>query len=236
MAIEVTCIACGRTMMVKDSQAGKTGLCPSCKSPISVPKVKQEPARTTSDTASAPTERQVSYAKSLGIVVPDGITRRQLSDMIDEEKENAPATESQKAYLRDMGVTFPEDIRLNQISMLLTAASRIRQEVTAEAQQRFEQNVKSAGFAADYLTDDQLIDELNKRGMHYIAFWIDDDEFRYHHSRPIKGRLRWSETLNESDVKYILIRIGGDWAKDIDLETYKDEYDGELPAMEFSVG
>ncbi|NLS94885.1 MAG: hypothetical protein GXX96_22245 [Planctomycetaceae bacterium] len=40
MAIKVTCPN-GHTLRVKDSLAGKTGLCPTCKARVSVPELKQ---------------------------------------------------------------------------------------------------------------------------------------------------------------------------------------------------
>ncbi len=42
MAIKVTCPN-GHTLRVKDSLAGKTGLCPTCKARVSVPELQTDP-------------------------------------------------------------------------------------------------------------------------------------------------------------------------------------------------
>lgn len=224
MAIEVTCPACHQTMMVKDSFAGKKGACPKCKAAVEVPA--PEPFV-------EPTERQIDYAKKLGIVIPAGVSRKQLSNLIDEAKENAPATESQKEYLRDLGVSFPANIKGNQISMLIDAATDIRGQVAAGIIPRYEQQLKEAGMLVEHLSDEQLLQALADRGKDFFVFLLDNDEFRYK-NLPISGQLRWSESLNVEDVKYMLIKLAGYWAVDLDLKAYDDEFDGMPPSIEFT--
>lgn len=216
--------------MVKDSFAGKKGLCPTCKAAITVPELLPVPEP---EPFLAPTDKQLAYAQVLGISIPEGVSRKQLSQMIGDAKDGAPASESQKSYLRDMGLTFPEDIKSNQISMLIDAATDIRGQVAAGVIPRYEQQLKEAGMLVEHLSDEQLLYALRDRGKDFFVFLLDNDEFRYK-SLPISGQLRWSDSLNLEDVKYMLIKLAGHWAVDLDLEAYTDEFDGRPPNIEFT--
>ncbi len=213
-------------MMVKDSFAGKKGLCPKCKAAITVPELPPVPEP---EPFLAPTEKQLAYAQVLGISIPESVSRKQLSQMISDAKDGAPASENQKSYLRDMGVAFPEDIKSNQISMLIDAATDIRGQVAA----RYEQQLKEAGMLVEHLSDEQLLYALRDRGKDFFVFLLENDEFRYK-DLPISGQLRWSDSLNLEDVKYMLIKLAGYWAVDLDLKAYADEFDGKPPNIEFT--
>lgn len=216
--------------MVKDSFAGKKGLCPECKVAIVVPAAPPDPEP---KPFVEPTDRQLAYAQSLGVAIAPGVSRKELSNLIDGAKENAPATENQKAYLRDLGVSFPQDIKSNQISMLIDAATNIREQVVAGIIPRYEKELKEAGMLVEYLTDEQLLHELRDRGKDFFAFMLDNDEFRYK-NLPISGQLRWTESLNLEDVKYMLLKLAGEWAVNLDLKVYTEEFDGTLPSIQFT--
>src|SRR5690606_36629698 len=119
MAIEFECEHCRRPLALKDKCAGLKGKCPLCQGVIIVPQATPEaPA----PKGMEPTEKQMDYARSLGIDIPTGISRGKLSELIDETKEGLPATDKQKSFLRDLGIAFPDDIRRDQIGILIDAA------------------------------------------------------------------------------------------------------------------
>jgi hypothetical protein len=70
MAIEVLCPACGKQLRAPDSQAGRTGKCPTCKAPILVPvlaaqPVAPTPAKSTLDGTAAPAKPRGETAPEL---------------------------------------------------------------------------------------------------------------------------------------------------------------------------
>src|SRR5215207_3082637 len=83
-------------------------------------------------------------------------------------------------------------------------------------------------------SDEDLLYELSNRGKDFFAFILDDDEFRYQENRPMKGQLRWSDSLNKTDVQYIIASMAVGWAKDLDMNAYSDDFDGSPPELEFS--
>src|SRR4051794_21072778 len=112
-------------MKVKASLEGQLGLCPFCGSQIQVPflaseqlafKEEPEPAQPSEPEFKPPTEKQLDYAKSLGIEITPGISRRELSHLIDAAADDAPASDGQKEFLRELGVSFPDNIRTKQMS------------------------------------------------------------------------------------------------------------------------
>lgn len=245
MAIEFNCGHCNRILKLKDKCAGLTGECPYCKGVITVPAVvptsPPPPADIIVDGEPAkdfkpPTEKQLDYARNLGINVPDGIDRRQLSQLIDDAKDNLPATEKQKQFLRELGVSFSEDIRTNQISMLIDAAIDIRDQVQHAVQTQFEQQMKDAGQLMEHATVEQLLQELSNREKPCVMLVLDNDEFRYEENVPMSGQLLWNDFLSKEDVQYIVSVLMVGWAKDFDMRAYSDEFDGTPPSLKLSAG
>lgn len=235
MAIEFQCEHCKKTLKLKDKCAGLTGECPYCKGVITVPSAEPQPVAETTE-RKEPTEKQLDYARSLGIDIPDGISRSKLSEMIDDAKDNLPATDKQKEFLRDLGISFSDDIRRHQISMLIDAAMDLQGQMAARAPIRLEEQMREAGMLIDSATDDQLLQGLVDKGKMFFAFIMDDDEFRYQENLPMKGRLVWDSGLNIEDVKYLLASVAYKWARDLDMNAYCEEFDGEPPSVEFTAG
>lgn len=237
MAIEFECEHCKRPLALKDKCAGLTGKCPYCKKVITVPTATSpppEPPEPKKPDRKNPTEKQIDYARSLGIDIPEDISRHKLSELIDEAKDNLPATDKQKEFLQDLGISFPEDIRRNQISMLIDAALDLQGQMETRAPQRLEEQMREAGMIVDSASEEQLFEELSNRGKMFFAFVMDDDEFRYQKNLPVKGRLVWNDGLTIEDVKYILARLALDWARDLDMNAYAEEFDGNPPEVEFT--
>ncbi|QDV74576.1 hypothetical protein [Botrimarina mediterranea] len=234
MAIEVECENCQKVLLLKDACAGKTGKCPYCKKAITVPA--PNPAKPTAVDQKEPTDKQIAYAQSLGVIVPSGIRRAELSELIDEAKNQLPATENQKVMLRDLGVSFPDDIRSSQISMLIDACFDIQGQMASRAPQRHEEQLRQADMLIDSATDIQLLQELSNRGRLFFTFIMDDDEFRYQEGLPIEGRITWTDSLNEADVKYVISRLAADWCRDHDMKIYSDEFDGNPPELKYVAG
>jgi len=231
MAIEFACEHCKRRLALKDKCAGLSGKCPYCQAVITVPQSTPAPEK---PKHAEPTEKQLDYARSLGIEIPKGTSRAKLSELIDETKDNLPATDKQKEFLRDLGVSFRDDIQRNQISMLIDAALDLQGQMAARAPQRLEEQMREAGMLVDSATEKQLFEELSNRGKCFFTFIMDNDEFRYQEDLPMKGRLIWNDSLTIEDVKYVLARLALDWARDLDMNAYAEEFDGNPPGVEFS--
>jgi hypothetical protein len=234
MAIEVECEHCQKALILKDTCAGKTGKCPFCKTAISVPDPR--PSKPIAINGKEPTEKQIAYAQSLGIAIPPSICRAELSELIEQTKSRLPATEKQRELLRDLGVNFPDDIRSSRISMLIDACLDIQGQMESRAPQRHEEQLRQAGMLLDSASDDQLLQELSNRGRLFFAFIIDNDEFRYQEGLPIEGQLKWTDSLNESDVKYIFTRLSVEWCRHFDVDSYSDEFDGNPPQVKYIAG
>jgi hypothetical protein len=184
----------------------------------------------------APTEKQLDFAQKLGIQIPAGISRRDLSAMIDEHKENMPATEKQIEFLTELGVAIPPKLRVNQASMLLDTALNLRDQVAQGVIKQYEEQLKQTGQIMEDATVDQLLEALDEKGKPFIAVVLEDDEFRYQENRPMKGRMVWNSMLEKQDVQYFVTNIAFQWAKDLDITAYSEEFDGNPPDLEFSVG
>lgn len=245
MSIEFQCVHCKRELKLKDKCAGLTGECPYCKSVITVPTIDAPASEDRTATGNEevndpeepkftpPTKKQLEYARKLGIDIPKGISRGALSVLIDGAKDNAPATEKQKEFLREMGVKFPDDIRLNQASLLIDGAMNIRDDVTSAVQRQLEEQWKAAGQLIEHATVEQLLDEIANREKPLVAFVLDDDEFHYG-DHAMKGRLLWNHYLSSDDVKYLVASLAVEWAKNLDMDKYSEEYDDSPPKVEFS--
>lgn len=238
MAIETTCEHCSKTFRLKDSCAGLRGQCPFCKGTILVPTLDapKEPAPTEVKEFVAPTEKQLDYARKLGIQIPEGISRRDLSAMIDDHKDNMPATEKQIEFLKELGITIPPNLRVNQASLLLDTALNLRDQVAEGVIKQYEEQMKQTGEYLEHATVDQLLHEIDNKGKPFFAFILEDDEFHYQENGLMKGRLTWTESLTEDDVKYLIKNVASLWAKDFKKRDYAEEYDGTPPEIEFTAG
>jgi hypothetical protein len=108
-----------------------------------------------------PTEKQLEFARSLGVNLPENATRRQVSRMIDEALDNAPASEGQKQFLRNLGVDVPPGITRNQMSLLLDTALDLKYKVQQQSHREWTENeisklISRAAF-------EQLLEELISR-------------------------------------------------------------------------
>jgi len=187
-------------MKVKNFFAGSRGLCPFCSGEIAVPapptkapitepvaapvEAKNEPNKG----FKPPTDKQLDYARKLGINIPDGVSRTELSKMIDDALDDAPATDGQMEFLRDLGVRIPVNIRSMQMSILLDTALNIRDQVADGIQKK----MRESGMLIDSATDLQLLQEFRYRGQSFFNFTLDNDEFRYQADLPISGNFQWN--------------------------------------------
>lgn len=137
MQIEVSCSQCGKQFKIAIEYAGRQGKCGSCGNVILIPGRPKPPAKNSPPTKSAPpsdtsppaTDRQIEYARSLGIDLPTSVTCRQISKLIDdaidarnsiredeiEELKNRESAAYQQVRnevieeLREDGLLAPED-------------------------------------------------------------------------------------------------------------------------------
>jgi hypothetical protein len=247
MAIELICVHCERVLKVKDSYAGKTGECPYCRGKVQVPQVTVSPftppvnPKVTGKREPKlipPTEKQLDYAQSLGIDIPDGVSRGDLSRMIDERLENAPASESQREFLRELGVKFPENIKANQAKLLLDGALDLRtqiQESIRRENEEYLESLKKDGSLIEHASEDQLLKELQNRGTRFtILFW--DDAPNQTGECPVQGRLFWTDELSRKDVIYLLFMVAHEWGKNeaFDLGEYMADTKESLNMVGFS--
>jgi len=242
MAITVVCDHCERSMEIKDSFAGKTGRCPYCKQSISIPPddIPIANALDCDPTEDArllpPTDKQLSYALTLGVKVPEKIDRRELSKLIAAAKKFRPPTDKQKEFLRKLGIDPPEEVNFEEISRLIESALDMESKVISAVQKRLERQWREAGMLIEGASDIQLLKELDERGRTFFIFLLEDDEFRYKDNVPLTARLTWNFGLSEEDVKFIFTSMAANWASDFDLEAYaEEEYDNELPSFHINV-
>lgn len=230
MAIEVVCPHCEKDLPLKEQYAGKTGACPLCKETIYVPDLAGL-ASTSED--SMPTEKQIEYAQKLRVAIPRSVTKDQISTLIDQGKDNAPATEKQVAFLRELGVEPPKNLTSSQVSMLIDSALNVRDQVAVKVRESVEQEFADLGHALEKTPTERLLQEIQNRGHPYVAFVLEDEEFRYEEDRPIRAALRWSGDLEKDDVLFLLLSLGK-WSTQLDLEKYAEEFDEQLPSVEFN--
>lgn len=69
-----------------------------------------------------PTQKQLGYAKSLGIESPEQMSRVRLSDAIDKASINAPPTKAQLRYAKQIGVELRKGVTHKQASQLIHEA------------------------------------------------------------------------------------------------------------------
>jgi hypothetical protein len=77
-----------------------------------------------SSRSSIPTDEQLDYAAELGISVPPGINRNDLSLLIDEAVLTQPPTQRQRERASELGVVLPDGITVAQAKLLLDKARR----------------------------------------------------------------------------------------------------------------
>jgi hypothetical protein len=231
-------------MKVKDSLAGQRGLCPYCHSEVLVQTAEQvadllfneipiEPENPAKPEIKPPTEKQLAFARNLGVKIPVGVNRKELGRLIDEALDDAPATPGQIEFLEDLGIKCPPNIRSKQMSLLLDTALGLEAQVQEGVQRKLTQQWKDAGFLTYEATDEQLMKELLSRGRCFFMFVLKDDEFRYDENKPMQGELLWTENLNEGDVRWAIMMLNKEWNKKFDIQKYADDYDGKLPKFKF---
>lgn len=236
MSIPVHCEHCGKSMKVKDSLEGQLGLCPFCNSQIQVPFVASEQVGVKEEPkpeVKPPTEKQLDFARDLGVNIPAGTNRKELSHLIDEAREDAPASESQKEFLRQLGVSVPDNIRSKQMSLLLDTALNLKYQVQEQVHRDYDRQLKSAGMLLEGASETQLLKELRNRGHEFFLFLMKDAEFRYKENVPMSGELFWTDDLTEGDVRWAIMMLDKEWNKKFDLQAYADDYDGKLPRFKY---
>ena len=237
------CDHCGKDMKVKDSFAGQRGLCPYCNSEVLVPalvatcnlvesKMPSEPEKPAELEVKPPTEKQLDYAKKLGVEIPTGVSRKELSRLIDEALDDAPATPGQIEFLHDLGISCPPNMRRRQMSLLLDTALDLEAKVAERVQRRYDEQMKEMGYITYAATETELLKELRDRCPFFFIFKFKDDEFRYS-DKPMQGELLWTDGLNEEDVRFAIMMLHKEWNKKFDLDKYADEFDGQLPKFKY---
>jgi hypothetical protein len=79
--LQTTCGVCNAVLKAKPDLVGKRARCPKCGNAIEIPKPDKCPPKARGPLA---TDRRKEYARSLGIKVPDDMTRREVGKLIDE--------------------------------------------------------------------------------------------------------------------------------------------------------
>jgi hypothetical protein len=93
VAIEVQCTACGKQLRAPDEQAGRSGRCPSCKSPIVIP-VLPHASRGTPGNVPAPSLEPVSHFPTQAAQAAAHRGFSPLASTMDEDLGLPPATNS----------------------------------------------------------------------------------------------------------------------------------------------
>jgi len=237
MAIEVKCSGCDRVLSVKDEFAGKRGSCPHCKQKIQVPSP-SEPNDTpdSKEDFLAPTEKQLAYAEKIGVDIPDGVDRRELSKLIAVVSRDGPSPERKAKHMREMGVDIPEGASSIQINAIFDQVLDIEAKITPHIQNQILSRMEECGELLEHASDEQLLEQLLDRGREFLILLLDNDKYRHRENTPMRGKLWWSCGF-EDDGKYVLMRVGTDWSQSR-MEEYLEECEGkpysiELDAREF---
>jgi len=147
----VICTNCGTKLKVEARLAGKRGKCPKCHSGIDIPVPEEQTGK---PPAKAATEKQKEFAKSLGINFPPDITRRQMSDLIDEALERRDEERFR---------------RLDELSERESEAyAEVREEIFAQLDEEDRRLSKA--------TPEEIIEEFERRDKGAILVTFDFDE------------------------------------------------------------
>ena len=112
-----------------------------------------------------PTENQLSYARDLGVTIPDGVTKEELSDLIAVKVErDKPATERHKQFASIYGVEFTSYVGkkslFNKIQHQLSESGREGELCAWFTFRVYRGFVKGAKRAPIMAPDDPIITEL----------------------------------------------------------------------------
>jgi hypothetical protein len=178
--IQFTCDACNAALKAKPDLGGKSGVCPKCGSPVAVPGPEKPPPRRPAPLA---TERQKEYARELGIDSPEGITRREISELID----CAVASRVEERYRRldDLGRRESE------------ASQRMCQEVLAE--------LDAEDCRLSKAEPSQIAEALSKRGFAVIVITMPwDDIVDFHDLAGVKANIAFCDDMTQDDMEATL--------------------------------
>src|SRR5690606_38685999 len=104
-------------------------------------------------------------------------------------------------FLQELGITIPPNLRVNQASLLLDTALNLRDQVAEGVIKQYEEQIKQTGEYLEHATVEQLLHEIGNKGKPFFAFILEDDEFHYQENGLMKGRLTWTDSMTEDDVK-----------------------------------
>ena len=233
MSIPFECPHCKRSMKVKDEMKGKSGRCPFCKEAVVVSESTDEELEAA---PKKPTKKQLGFAEKLGIEIPDGIDRNELSKRIGEATSKKWPTKKQVDFLESLGLPAPDGITRTEMSELLDKAIAIRDAVQVKVQREVEEQFAECGMLIDTASENQLLRQLEERGRFFVALILDNDEFRYDEKAVVTGRLTWDSGLTESDAKYFLKALTDNWVQGFDEHEYLiEEYDGRGLQFEINI-
>lgn len=107
MTINFECTSCKSMLKAKPKLAGMSLSCPKCSAPITVPVQESSPPAEPVKKAPPATEKQMDYARSLGIDFPEDIDRRSISQLIEM------ALDAQNQRERQLAEEDEEDPRIS---------------------------------------------------------------------------------------------------------------------------
>jgi len=182
--IQITCSACKAVLNAKAELAGKRAKCPKCGASVEIP------------TPSAPepekrvrlaTERQKEYARSLGIVFREDISRTEISRQIDE------------------AVTKRDDERFARLHELSRRESEARKQMREEVLAELDEEDCRLSRAEP----SQMIEALSERGLAAVLITMPWDEIEgFDNLENVSAQMSCSDGMTEDDMQSVIMTYG----------------------------
>jgi hypothetical protein len=163
--IEFRCAQCRVKLNAQPEHGRKTKTCPKCRAALVVPPAPKPPRK-----AAGPSQNQLRFADTLGVVYPADVTKEQLSDLISRETGKAPATDRQRAFAIDLGIEFDGGVTKYEIGKLIDAA--IDRQETEENKLR-ELRVRKLLWEAE---PNEILEELGWRGFRAVLICAEESD------------------------------------------------------------
>ncbi len=176
-----------------------------------------------------PTERQMEFAKSLGITFESEISKGQLSDLISVavgQRDNLPATDYQRRQAIELEVEIPENATNRQADDIIKAARP-----TWEQRRLFEMsglefpegaNKETVDVEINRLKDDPEIKKRIKAAeeRQQLEFIEAEKEYRQeeierHGLEVVEEFERWEKLIDEGDTLVVIFRSGKNLKVDV---------------------